>query len=166
MMEEFKNRFGDDIVLISPGVSEEIDFGETKILDAIDFTFTQGPQTDFPAANIIIGHQVYYTHWAFAKAHPNAHLIKSEDSIAILIDEAKAALASNCPYFVGGHGGYADREMVDFFLGYLLTMQKALKECDTPEEFTTFLTKAYPNLPKRNQLESIAENLYAHRELP
>lgn len=69
MMKSFQKAFGDSMVDLPTGKVSEVDFGKTCSWAGVTFEFRHGASTDFPAASIIIGGKVYYTHWVPAKAH-------------------------------------------------------------------------------------------------
>lgn len=119
MMRNFAEIFGDAIVPLPTGKAEEIKFGSKQTWDNIEFYFDKGASTDFPAASIIIGNKVYYTHWTPVKAHISYLQISSPAAIDAEIAEAEKALKSGCEYFIGGHGGATGRESVEFKIDYL-----------------------------------------------
>ena len=161
MMAHFKKTFGDSIVDIPEVQAAEVPFGATVMLAGVPFTFQKSPSPGFPAANIVIGEkQVYYTHWAFAKAHMNHLQLKTAAAIDAELASAKAALNSGCKYFIGGHGGLAGSDAVAFRLEYLETLKKLRATCPTAEAFATALKKAYPALPGEEGVTKMAEGLY------
>lgn len=58
--------------------------------------------------------------------------------------EAKEALASGCKYFIGGHGGLAEKKQVEFKIAYLETVQRLLAENADADGFLAALNAAYP----------------------
>lgn len=161
MMAHFKKTFGDSMVEIPDVQAAEVPFGATVMLAGVPFTFHKGPSSDFPAASIIIGEkQVYYTHWAFAKAHMNHLQLENAAAIDAEIESARAALNSGCAYFVGGHGGLAESDAVNFRLEYLETLKKLRAACPTAEAFAAALKKTYPALPGEDAVTKMAEALY------
>ena len=64
MMRNFAQTFGDAIVDRPTGATDEVAFGTTQRWAGIPFRFDRGAATDFPAASILIGGKVCYTHWA------------------------------------------------------------------------------------------------------
>lgn len=105
MMRNFAQTFGDAIVDRPTGATDEVAFGTTQRWAGIPFRFDRGVATDFPAASILIGGKVCYTHWAPAKAHANSLQISSPAAVDAEIAEARRALASGAELFIGGHGG-------------------------------------------------------------
>jgi len=159
MIEGFKQNFGDAMVL-PQGKMVEQDFDQTITLAGVTFRFEHGPTTDFPAASVIIGDQVYYTHWAAARAHMNALQINSPAVLDTEVAEAQKALASGCTIFAGGHGGLATADDMKFKLEYLKTL-KALRDTNaTADEFTAAVKAAFPGLPGEDGVAAVAANLY------
>lgn len=102
MMRNFAQTFGDAIVDRPTGATDEVAFGTTQRWAGIPFRFDRGAATDFPAASILIGGKVCYTHWAPAKAHANSLQISSPAAVDAEIAEARRALASGAELFIGG----------------------------------------------------------------
>ena len=162
MMRNFAEIFGDAIVPLPTGKAEEIKFGSKQTWDNIEFYFDKGASTDFPAASIIIGNKVYYTHWTPVKAHISYLQISSPAAIDAEIAEAEKALKSGCEYFIGGHDGATGRESVEFKIDYLKKMKQILRENSTAERFISAMTQTFPSLPGKNNLTDLAKALYKH----
>ena len=124
------------------------------------FVFKKGASTDFPAASIIIGDKVYYTHWTPAKSHISHLQVSSLAAIDAEIAEAGKALNSGCKYFIGGHGGVTKSDMVRFKIDYLKTMKRIIATNKTATSFIEAMKKAYPNLPGESGLMDLANALY------
>ena len=107
MMKGFAEQFGETMVELPAQKPAEVPFGETQTSAGVDFRFEHGAASDFPAASIIIGGQVYYTHWTPAEAHMSPLQIGSAEAVDAELAEAQKALASGAKYFIGGHGGLA-----------------------------------------------------------
>lgn len=138
-------------------------FGTTQRWAGIPFRFDRGAATDFPAASILIGGKVCYTHWAPAKAHANSLQISSPAAVDAEIAEARRALASGAELFIGGHGGAAGadaRALQDRLSGMRETPAAAN---GTADEFAHALRAAYPELPGEAGLDALAQALYADR---
>ena len=148
------------MVAMPTGKASEVKFGATKKLVGINFRFEKGASTDFPAASLIIGGKVYYTHWTPAKAHVSSLQISSRDAIDAEIAEANEGLASGCEYFIGGHGGAAKKEAVEFKITYLKKMKELLNANSTAESFIAAMKRAYPNLSGENGLQDLGKALY------
>ena len=160
MMQNFAKIFGDAIVPMPTGKTEEIPLGSIQNWDGVKFSFQKGASTDFPAASIIIGDKVYYTHWTPAKSHVSHLQISSLAAIDAEITEAERALKSGCEYFIGGHGGTAKEDMVEFKIDYLKTMKRIIAANKTADSFIAAMKKAYPDLPGEAGLADLAKTLY------
>lgn len=160
MMQGFAKKFGDTIVPLPTGATEEVAFDSTQTWAGISFKFSHGVSSDFPAASILIGGKIYYTHWTPAKSHANPLQISSRAALNAEIADAEKALKSGAELFIGGHGGAAKTDVVQFKLEYLSTIKKLLAENKTQETFITALKAAYPNLPGENAIEAVAKTLY------
>jgi hypothetical protein len=102
---------------------------------------------------------VYYTHWTPAEAHVSPLQVGSAAAVEAELAEAKEALASGCKYFIGGHGGLAEKKQVEFKIAYLETVQRLLAENADAEGFLAALNAAYPELP--GDAAALANALYA-----
>lgn len=160
MMQGFAQQFGDKIVSMPTGNAGEVAFGSTETLAGVPFLFSHGVATDFPAASILIGGKAYYTHWAPAKSHLNALQLPSAESADAQVNELTKALKSGAELFIGGHGGAAKADAVNFKIEYLKTVKKLLAENKTAEAFVAALKKAYPGLPGEEGLDGLAAALY------
>lgn len=160
MMQNFIKVFGDAIAPMPTGNTKEIPLGSTQNWVGVKFSFQKGASTDFPAASIIIGGKVYYTHWAPAKSHISHLQVSSLAAIDVEIAEAEKALKSGCEYFIGGHGGAAKNDMVKFKIDYLKTMKRTIAANKTADLFIIAMKKAYPNLPGEAGLTDLAKVLY------
>lgn len=160
MMRNFAQLFGDALTEMPTGNAEEVAFGTTKTYAGVPFEFRRGASTDFPGASILIGKNVYYTHWTPAKAHVSHLQVSSLDAIDAEISEAKNALKSGAKLFIGGHGGAAKADAVQFKIDYLNTMKKLLAENKTVDTFVEAMKKAYPKLAGAEGLEELAKAFY------
>lgn len=159
MMQNFAQIFGDAITDLPTGKTSEVHFGSTQVYAGVPFEFRHGASSDFPAASILIGKRVYYTHWAPAKAHISPLQVNSTAAIDAEIAEAERSLASGAELFIGGHGGAAHRDAVEFKIGYLKTLKALLAKTQTADELVAAMQKAYPNLPSEENLQGIAKAL-------
>lgn len=160
MMQNFAKIFGDAIVPMPTGKTEEVPLGSTQNWNGVKFSFQKGASTDFPAASIIIGNKVYYTHWTPVKSHVSHLQISSLAAIDAEITEAERALKSGCEYFIGGHGGAVKKDMVEFKIDYLKTMKRIIAANKTADSFIAAMKKAYPDLPGEAGLADLAKTLY------
>ena len=128
--------------------------------NGVTFEFRHGATSDFPGASILIGGKVYYTHWTPAKAHVSHLQISSPAAIDAEIAEAENSLASGATLFIGGHGGAATRDAVEFKLAYLKKMKEQLAANKTAQAFVDAMKQAYPGLPGEAGLEDLGKALY------
>ena len=108
----------------------------------------------------MIGGKVYYTHWTPAKAHVSHLQVSSPAAIDAEIAEAENSLASGATLFIGGHGGAATREAVEFKISYLKKMKELIAANNTAEAFVDVMKQAYPCLSGEAGLEDLAKALY------
>lgn len=159
MMAGFKQAFGDTMVDLPTGEAKEIPFGSMQRWAGVDFRFERGASTDFPAASILINGQVYYTHWTPAKAHISHLQVSSVAAIDAEIAEAKKSL-SGAELFIGGHGGAAQRDAVEFKIAYLNKAKESVAANPTADGFAAAMKQAYPNLAGEAGLTELAQALY------
>ena len=160
MMQGFAQAFGDALTAMPTGKASEVAFGTTQTWAGVTFEFRPGASSDFPGASILIGGKVYYTHWTPAKAHASHLQISSPAAIDAEIAEAENSLASGAELFIGGHGGAARRDAVEFKIAYLKKMKELLAKNGTVQDFVDGMKKAYPGLPGEAGLEDLGKALY------
>ena len=160
MMQGFAQAFGDALTDMPTGDASEVAFGSTQTWAGIPFEFRHGAATDFPGASILIGGKAYYTHWAPARAHVSHLQVSSPAAIDAEIAEAERSLATGATLFIGGHGGAATRDAVEFKIGYLRKMKEVLAANGTAQAFVAAMRAAYPGLPGEAGLEALAQALY------
>lgn len=160
MMEGFKLTFGGAMTSMPTGKTSEVAFGSTHIWADVMFEFFPGATSDFPAASILIGKKVYYTHWTPVKSHVSYLQISSPAAIDAEIAEAEKSLALGAELFVGGHGGVTERDAVEFKIAYLKKMKEIFVENKSPQAFADAMKAAYPELPGETELENLANKLY------
>lgn len=119
MMKGFAQAFGDAMTDMPTGNATEVAFDTTQTWAGVSFEFRHGATSDFPGASILIGGKAYYTHWTPAKAHVSHLQISSPAAVNAEIVEAEKSLASGAELFIGGHGGAAKRDAVEFKIAYL-----------------------------------------------
>lgn len=161
MMQGFAQAFGDALTAMPTGKVTEVAFGTTQTWAGVTFNFSHGATSDFPGASILIGGKAYYTHWTPAKAHVSHLQISSPAAIDAEINEAEKSLASGAELFIGGHGGAAKRDAVEFKIAYFKKMKVLLASNSTPQAFVEAMKQAYPGLPGENGLNDLAKALYA-----
>lgn len=160
MMNSFALTFGDSMTTLPTGKENEVRFGSTEVYAGIPFEFRHGATSDFPAASILIGGKAYYTHWAPAKTHMSHLQLTSRDAVDAEHAEALSELNSGAVLFIGGHGGAALKDAVEFRIGYLDTVKQLLEVSKTAREFADALRNAYPGLPGEEGVDALAATLY------
>lgn len=160
MMQNFAKIFGEAISDLPTGKEHEVAFGSTNTWAGVSFVFSRGAASDFPGASILIGGKVYFTHWAPAKAHMSHLQISSPAAIDAEIAEAEKSLQSGAVLFIGGHGGAAHADAVQFKIAYLKTLKKLVAENKTADALIAALKAAYPSLPGEAGLSDLAKKLY------
>mgnify|MGYP004638360463 FL=1 len=160
MMAGFAKSFGSAIVPLLDITPTEVAFDKEDTLAGVSVLFRHGAASDFPAASIIIGGKVYYTHWAPAKAHVSPLQIGSRAAVDAEIEETRRELESGAELFVGGHGGVSSREAVEFKLTYLGTVKRLLDEQKTASGFASALKDAFPALAGEEGVGALAGALY------
>ncbi len=160
MMKHFEQMWGDSMTEMPTGEVSEVLFGSTQTWAGVTFEFRHGASSDFPGASILIDGKAYYTHWTPAKAHVSHLQVSSPKAIDAEITEAENALASGAELFIGGHGGAAKRDAVEFKIAYLKKMKELFNSNPTPQAFVEAMKKAYPGLPGEAGLEDLSKALY------
>lgn len=160
MMKGFEQMWGDTMTELPTGDVTEVPFGTTQTWAGVTFEFRHGASSDFPAASLLIGGKAYYTHWTPVKAHVSHLQISSPAAIDAEIAEAEKSLASGAELFIGGHGGAAKRDAVEFKIAYLKKMKEILTANKSSQDFVDAMKKAYPGLPGEAGLENLGKALY------
>lgn len=160
MMKSFEEMWGDTMTEMPTGAVTEVPFGTTRTWAGVTFEFRHGASSDFPAASILIGGKAYYTHWTPVKAHVSHLQVSSPAAIDAEIAEAENSLASGAVLFIGGHGGAATRDAVDFKIAYLKKMKELLAANGTAQTFVDAMKQAWPGLPGEAGLEDLGNALY------
>lgn len=160
MMKGFEQMWGDTMTELPTGDVTEVPFGTTQTWAGVTFEFRHGASSDFPAASLLIGGKAYYAHWTPVKAHISHLQISSPAAIDAEIAEAEKSLASGAELFIGGHGGAAKRDAVEFKIAYLKKMKEILTANKSSQDFVDAMKKAYPGLPGEAGLEDLGKALY------
>lgn len=160
MMNGFAQAFGDAMTEMPTGRASEVAFGTVQTWAGVAFEFRHGAATDFPGASILIGGKAYYTHWTPAKAHVSHLQISSAAAIDAEIAEAESSLATGAELFIGGHGGAAGRDAVEFKIAYLKKMKDVLGSANTAQDFVTAMKEAFPGLAGEAGLDDLGKALY------
>ncbi len=160
MMKGFAQAFGDAMTDMPTGKATEVAFGTTQTWAGVTFEFRHGASSDFPAASILVGDKAYYTHWTPVKAHVSHLQVSSPAAIDAEIAEAENSLASGTTLFIGGHGGAASRNAVEFKIAYLKKMKELFAANNTAQAFVDAMKQAYPGLPGEAGLADLGKAFY------
>ena len=159
MMSGFKQSFGESMVDLAEGEVSEVPFGNTVKLAGVNFRFDRGPANDFPGSMILIDGTACLMHWAPAKAHMNTLQISSPEAVDQALEGLLAASKSGATIWLGSHGGVADKEALNFRIGYLRNILELLVGKPDARTFASQLKAAYPDLAGEDGVDALAEAL-------
>lgn len=127
-----------------------------------EFKFFPGASTDFPAASILIGGEVYYMHFApVANMHMSALQIPDRKAVDATLAELEHAKASGVTTFIGGHGaGVGNINAVNFQIEYLKKVKETISLIKTGDEFILVMQMTYQDIAGDDNLTALATNLY------
>ncbi len=160
MLAYFDNAFGGAMDTRIVPVNETIPTTSNQNWVGIEFDFTPGAATDFPASSINIGNKVFYTHFAPNRMHPSPMQITSAAALDATIAELKKAQSSGCEIYVGSHGLVATLDDVEFVIDYLQNMQTFRASNADAQAFILAVEDKYSELMGSENLTGIAANLY------
>lgn len=161
MMKHFADEYGDAIVALPTGPAQEVAFDSTVDFAGVPFTFYNGASNDFPGANILIGKDVVYSHWAPDKSHVNSLYAANMQGVDARIAELEQILSTGATLFVGGHGAPATADDVRFRIEYLNKVKELKSANNDAASFAAALIEAYPNLPGEDGVTGFAEAIYS-----
>lgn len=160
MMSGFRKSFGEAMVdSYAEGEISEVPFSRTVKLAGVDFRFDKGPANDFPGAMILIDETACLMHWAPARAHMNTLQISSPSAVAQALEGLLAASESGATVWLGCHGGVADKDALEFRIGYLRKIQELLAGKTDAKTLSAQLKAAYPALAGEEGVDALAEAL-------
>lgn len=159
MMSGFKQSFGDSMVDLAEGEVSEVPFGQTVKLAGVDFRFDRGPANDFPGSMILIDGTACLMHWTPAKAHMNTLQISSPTAVEQAVEGLVTASESGAALWLGSHGGVADKEALEFRIGYLRKIQELLAGNLDAKTLSAQLKAEYPGLAGEEGVDALAEAL-------
>lgn len=162
MMNSFTGVFGDAIDASDYVPSATVPNNANEKWVGVDFQFSPGASSDFPASSILIGKQVYYMHFTpVANIHMSPLQIVNRQAIDATIAELEYAKASGATTFIGGHGaGIANLDDLNYQIEYLKTMKEAAEQIKTGDEFLLVMQMTYPNAAAKDNLSKVAANIY------
>ncbi len=161
MMQNFARIFGEAMdVRPHKKAKTIVEVNSIHTWAGIDFIFTPGVKSDFPAASITIGNKAYYSHFAPVKAHFNTMRIKNRTAVDEVLEELKYAKSTGSEIFFGSHGIPAKMDAVDFQIEYLECVKTLLNECKDPDIFGQRLMAAYPHIEGASGIKALSKALY------
>ncbi len=161
MMKHFAEEYGDAIEPLPTGATQEVAFDSSITPAGVELKFLKGASNDFPGANILIGGDAVYSHWAPDRTHINNLYAGNMEGIEARIGELEEILATGANVFVGGHGNPATADDVRFRIAYLNKIKELRNSQPDAAAFTAALTEAYPGLPGEDGVQTLAEALYS-----
>lgn len=165
MLKHFAGIFGRAMDLRPHKNVKTIDFDSSHTWAGIDFHFTEGAKSDFPAASILIGGKTYYSHFAPVKAHFNTMQISDRNALDVVLAELIYARSTGSELFIGSHGAPTKVEIVDFQIEYLQYLKKLLNRCVDSDNFSQQLIASYPNLQGVENVRSLSKALYPNEDI-
>ena len=162
MMANFAAGFGDAMDQSDFIPKEVVKKNTTQKWGDVAFKFVPGVASDFPAASILIGDQVYYMHFTpVTGQHISPLQISGRNALDALIAASEQALQTNARLFIGGHGiTVADRNTLESQLAYLKDMKQVCEQTGTGDEFILTMQMNYPEYAETKNLTAVAGKLY------
>lgn len=162
MMSNFSAGFGDKMDISELVPTATISKNAQVKWAGIEFKFSPGASSDFPAASILIGGKVYYMHFApVANIHMGALQIPNREAVDATLAELEHAKASGATTFIGGHGmDTGDINAVDFQIEYLKKIKETISVIKTGDEFILVMQMTYRDIQGEDNLTALATNLY------
>ena len=158
MMKNFAAQYGETMVPLPTQKTAEVPFGKTLRWAGVPFRFEHGAASDFPAATIIIGSQICYTHWAPSEEHASPFQISDTAALDAELAEAEEALATGARFFIGGHGGLEGKTQMEHRVAYLNKLKQLRATHSDAATFAKALREAYPKL--KGDPDALAQALY------
>ncbi len=165
MMQKFEKVFQGAMDTRAVKVRRTIPTESTQEWAGVEFNFTSGACSDFPASSVEIGGKVFYTHFAPNRAHPAPMQVGSIEAVDVMLGELLKAQATSCEIFVGSHGQATTREDLEFMISYLERMKSLRAESNNSDIFAQKLLVSYPDLAGAENIKSIAKGLYPNEQL-
>jgi hypothetical protein len=160
MIKHFQKEFGESIDLRPFGKAKCFAVPSTQEWAGVEFKFTHGAESDFPAAAIQIDGEAFYIHFPPSVSHANPMQIQSPKAIDAVLMELQAVKNSGAKYIFGSHGKEAGKEELDFQIEYLTKLKELFESSLTSDKFAVKLIAAYPNLNGVENIKTVAAKLY------
>ncbi|MFR9650276.1 MAG: nuclear transport factor 2 family protein [Rikenellaceae bacterium] len=161
MMNKFSNVFQGAMDTRLVKVRKTISAASKQRFSGVEFGFSPGAHSDFPASSVNIGGEVFYTHFAPSKSHLSPMQLNSAAAVDAILGELVKGKESGCSLFVGSHGAVASLEEVDFMIEYLGRVKELIAECENSDIFSQKLLMSYPSLPGAENIQAVAKKLYS-----
>lgn len=160
IMAKFSKIFGDAADMRPCKKTKTFVVPSTQNWAGVDFEFTPGAETDFPAASILIDGAAFYTHFAPSVSHATSMLLDSPAAVDAMICEMTKIKNSGAKFIFGSHGAPATMETVDFQLEYLQKVKSLLATCSNSDVFGQRLMVAYPKIAGVENIKLLSKALY------
>ncbi|MFI3259427.1 MAG: nuclear transport factor 2 family protein [Rikenellaceae bacterium] len=160
MITKFKDLFGEAADFRPYTKAKGIALPSVQRWAGVEFQFTNGAKSDFPAANILIDGKAFYRHFAPSISHFSPMQIKSMESVEIILAELKAVAASGAEFIFGSHGAAATQTEVAFQIEYLEKVKELRAKFNDPDSFGQQLIIAYPTIAGGENIKAVAKALY------
>ncbi len=160
MMDKFTEIFNDEMDTRPVKVKKSIPTVGMQRWAGVEFNFSDGAASDFPASTINIGGKAIYTHFAPSKSHFAPMRINSKESIDAILAELNSIKSSGVEHIFGSHGAPATQAEVSFQIEYLERVKTLLTKCSTSDTFAQQLIVAYPSLAGAENVKAVAKSLY------
>ncbi|MFI3263042.1 MAG: nuclear transport factor 2 family protein [Rikenellaceae bacterium] len=160
IMAKFSKAFGDTADLQAVTKAKSFTVPSSQNWVGVEFEFSNGSETDFPAASILIDNSAFYTHFAPSKSHASTMLLDSPAAVDAMITELTKIKNSGAKYIFGSHGLPATMEDVEFNLEYMLKVKELLASCANSDIFGQRLMVAYPKINGVELIKPLAKALY------
>ena len=160
MIKHFQKEFGESIDLRPFGKVKSFTVPSVQEWAGVEFKFTHGAESDFPAAAVQIDGEAFYIHFSPSVSHANPMQIQSPEAIDAVLTELKAVKNSGARYIFGSHGKESGKAELDFQIEYLTKLKQLFENSPTSDKFAVKLIAAYPNLEGVENIKTVAANLY------
>lgn len=165
MIANFTKNFGDSADLKPFGKVKGISIPSTQRWAGVEFSLTNGPKSDFPAASVLIDNTAFYTHFSPLKGnHMSAMVIRSAEAIDYNLAELRKIEASGAKYIFGSHGAPATMEDVEFQIDYLTTLKSIYETSPDSDTFGQRMIAKLPKLEGYLNVRGVAAKLYPNEE--
>lgn len=160
IMDKFRGIFGEAIDLRPFGKVKTFAVPSTQNWAGVEFKFSSGAASDFPAASVQIDKDAFHTHFSPSKSHAKPMQLSSLEALEAMLGELTKIKNSGAKYIFGSHGAPATMAEVDFQIEYLYKVKELLSKCSDADVFGQRLLASYPSLAGAENVKVIAASLY------